>query len=134
VTNTFSFTRSTTGRTSGPDLRFLIFDPAAPAVTATFTFDEPLAGQAEPSAFHLYRRSGREWDAQSCELMSSESDQTQVGCTFPIDTSTFSRAIPFLGAVDGGAVLDALGRANPEGTDTGYYASCATAPYQHQCG
>jgi len=133
VTNAFSFTRSTTGLTSGPDLRFLTFDPTASTLTATLTFDEPLVGEPKPSAFHLYRKDGQEWDAQSCALMPSEYGESPVSCTFPISAPAAPNTTEFLATVDSGAVQDADGRANPEGTASGYYATCATDPYQPQC-
>ncbi|HET7387007.1 MAG TPA: hypothetical protein VFJ19_10130 [Nocardioidaceae bacterium] len=132
VTNSFSFTRTTPGWTSAPDLKFLTFDSTAPALTATFTFDEPVVGAPRPSSFHLYRRDGREWDAQSCTLTSSQDGETPVSCTFPSNAANALCTV-FIATVDGRTVQDANGRTNPEGTAYGLYRTSAADPYQTQC-
>lgn len=83
-----------------------------------FGFDENVAGEPVPAAFHVYKSDGSRIDATACTVLESAAGDTDgwVRCTFPPD-STADAGHGRLAAVSPGAVVDADGNTNPEGSE-----------------
>lgn len=103
--------------TPGPDPLGAYTEWKAPE-NVVFGFDEHVAGKPSPAAFHVYEPDGSRIDAAACTVLESAAGDTSawVRCTFA-PGSPAAEGHGRLATVSAGAVVDADGNTNPEGSE-----------------